>query len=171
MGKIVVTLLMVAGVAFASGGAEGAGTDIVQRTVNFLIFAGILYYLLAEPVKGYFGGRSKSIAAELDKVQEKLRESKQARESAELKIDEAKKFAEELMVTAKKENKILNERIMQQCESDLANIAKQSAALMELEQRKMVREVVDTIMEDVLAAESAGFDKETMAKIIMKKVA
>ena len=171
MGKIVVTLLMVTGVAFASGGAGTGETDIVARTVNFLIFAGILYYLLADPIKNYFGGRSKSIADELEKVQEKLRDSKRAKEAAELKIEEAKKFAEELMAIAKKENKIINEKIMQQCDNDLVNITKQNAALMDLEQRKMVREVVDAVMEDVLAAESAGFDKETMAQIIMKKVA
>jgi F-type H+-transporting ATPase subunit b len=171
MGKIIVTLLMVTGVVFASGGAEGGETDIVQRTVNFLIFAGILYYLLAEPMKNFFGGRSKGIADELEKVQEKLRDSKAAKEAAEQKIEEAKKFAADLMATAKKENKILNEKIMQQCESDLENITKQNAALMDLEQRKMVREVVDAVMDDVLAEESAGFDKETMAQIIMKKVA
>jgi F-type H+-transporting ATPase subunit b len=171
MGKIVLTLLMVTGVVFASGGAEGGETDIVQRTVNFLIFAGILYYLLADPIKNFFSGRSKEIADELEKVQEKLRDSKAAKEAAEQKIEEAKKFAEDLMVTAKKENKILNEKIMQQCDADLENVTKQNAALMDLEQRKMVREVVDTVMDDVLAEESAGFDKETMAQIIMKKVA
>jgi len=171
MGKIVITLLMVTGVAFASGGAGTGETDIVQRAVNFLIFAGILYYLLADVIKGYFGGRSQSIADELEKVQERLRDSKRAKEAAELKIEEAKKFAEELMASSKKENKIINEKIMKQCEADLENITKQNVALMELEQRKMVREVVGTIMGEVLSEESAGFDKEAMAQIIMKKVA
>ena len=60
---------------------------------------------------------------------------------------------------------------MKQCEADLENITKQNVALMELEQRKMVREVVGTIMGEVLSEESAGFDKEAMAQIIMKKVA
>jgi F-type H+-transporting ATPase subunit b len=162
---------MVTGVAFASGGAGTGETDIIQRAVNFAIFAGILYYLLAEPMKAYFSGRSKQIADELEKVQERLRDSKRAREAAEQKIEDAKKFAEDLMTTAKKENKILNERIMQQCEADLENITKQNAGLMGLEQRKMVREVVDAVMDDVLAEESAGFDKEMMAQIILKKVA
>ena len=171
MSKIIATLLMVTGVAFASGGAGTGETDIIQRAVNFAIFAGILYYLLAEPMKAYFSGRSKQIADELEKVQERLRDSKRAREAAEQKIEDAKKFAEDLMTTAKKENKILNERIMQQCEADLENITKQNAGLMGLEQRKMVREVVDAVMDDVLAEESAGFDKEMMAQIILKKVA
>jgi F-type H+-transporting ATPase subunit b len=171
MGKILLTLLMVTGVASASGHGGTGETDIVQRAVNFLIFAGILYYLLADVIKGYFGGRSRAIADELEKVQEKLRDSKRAKETAELKIEEAKQFAEDLMVSAKKENKIINEKILQQCEADLENLMKQSGTLMEFEQRRMVREVVDAVMADVLAEEAAGFDREAMAQIILKKVA
>jgi F-type H+-transporting ATPase subunit b len=81
--KILLPLLFVTASLFASEHAADGGTDIVQRTVNFVIFAGILWYLLAEPVKNYFGGRSQGIADELQKVQERLRESKQAKEAAE----------------------------------------------------------------------------------------
>ena len=37
---------------FANEGAKE--TDIVQRTVNFIIFAGILWYLLADKIKAFF---------------------------------------------------------------------------------------------------------------------
>ncbi|MEA2111877.1 MAG: F0F1 ATP synthase subunit B [Campylobacterota bacterium] len=171
MGKIIVTLLMMAGIALASGGSGEGGTDIVQRTVNFIIFAGIIYYLLAEPIKGYFVGRSADIASELEKVQDKLRESKEAKEAVQAEIEEAQKFAVELQETAKKENIILNDKIVAQCESDLENMGKHHVALMELEQRKMVRNSVDEIMSEILNEDSSGFDKDTMAKIIMKKVA
>jgi F-type H+-transporting ATPase subunit b len=171
VGKIIVTLLMIAGCAFASSGSGEGGTDIVQRTVNFLIFAGILYYLLAEPIKGYFNGRTAGVAAELEKVQEKLRESKAEKEAAAAEIEEAKKFAQELAETSKKENVILNDRIMAQGENDIENMTKQHVSLMELEQRKMVRNTVDVIMSEILSEDNAGFDKETMAKVIMKKVA
>ncbi|WP_345974674.1 F0F1 ATP synthase subunit B [Sulfurimonas sp. HSL3-7] len=171
MSKILLPLLFVSASLFATEHAADAGTDIVQRTVNFVIFAGILWYLLAEPVKNYFGGRSKSIADELQKVQDRLRESKQAKEVAEAKISEATNLAEEIMKAASKEGKILNEKILKQCDADIENLQKQSAALMALEQRKMVRELVDEIMEDVLVQESASLDKEAMAGILMKKVA
>lgn len=171
MSKILLPLLFVSASLFASEHAADAGTDIVQRTVNFVIFAGILWYLLAEPVKNYFGGRSKSIADELQKVQDRLRESKQAKEAAEAKISEASSLAEEIMKAASKEGKILNEKILKQCDADLENLQKQSAALMALEQRKMVRELVDEIMDDVLTQESSALDKEAMAGILMKKVA
>ena len=45
-------VLAISSVAFASGGTvEHGGTDIFQRTVNFLLFAGLLWYLLAKPVR------------------------------------------------------------------------------------------------------------------------
>ncbi len=171
MSKILLPLLFVTASLFASEHAADGGTDIVQRTVNFVIFAGILWYLLAEPVKNYFGGRSQGIADELQKVQERLRESKQAKEAAEAKVNEANKLAEEIIATASKEGKILNEKILKQCDADIENMQKQNVAVMALEQRKMVRQLVDEILSDVLAQESSSLDKEAMTNIIMKKVA
>ena len=47
---------------FAQEGAE-TDYDIVQRTVNFIIFAGILWYLLADKIKAFFADRTLSIQA------------------------------------------------------------------------------------------------------------
>ncbi len=173
MDKILITLLMGTVAVFASSnGAEAeASTDIVARTVNFLIFAGIIWYLLAEPVKNYFNGRSKGIADELDKVQVKLRESTEAKEKAVLHVEEAKKTALEIKEGAEKEKKVLHDRVMVQCDADLVNIEKQNVDLMDMEQRKAIRGVVNEVMDDVLAQAGETLDKETMAQIIMKKVA
>ena len=40
------------------------------------------------------------------------------------KIDDAEKYAVELMEMSKKENRILNDNIMKQCEADLENITR-----------------------------------------------
>lgn len=171
MAKIIVTVLMLSAYLFGSeAGAEGT-TDIVQRTVNFLIFAGILYYVLAEPVKNYFVGRSEGISDELNKVQERLQESKRHKEAAEQKVEDAKRFAAELGETAKKENKLLSDKIMAQCETDLEIIGKQNGALMELDKRKMVREVVSDVMNDVMNTATDALDKNAMTEILKKKVA
>lgn len=42
---------------------------------------------------------------------------------------------------------------------------------MEFEQRKMVRNVVENILSDVLSQSDDSFDKEAMANVILKKVA
>ena len=171
--KHIFIMAMIAAVTFASEHAEatGAETDIIQRTVNFLIFAGIVYYLIAEPVKGYFTGRTQGIADELEKVQTRLKESKSAKESANAKIDEAKKLAEEIMSSCKKENVIINEKMASQLEFDLNNLEKQQSDIMGLEKRQMVRNLVEEILSDALTQDSSVLDKSVFADIILKKVA
>jgi len=170
MSRIIVLMLMISTIALASD-AEHAGTDIVQRTVNFLLFAGLVWYLVAEPIKNFFAGRSQDIANEMQKVQDKLKESVDLKKAAQSKITDAEKFAEDLVVVSKKENKILNDNIMSQCEVDLENLSKQQNTAMDFEQRKMVRSVVEDTLDEVLSQSSDGFDKEAMANVILKKVA
>jgi F-type H+-transporting ATPase subunit b len=162
---------MISTYALASGDAEHAGTDIIQRTVNFALFAGLIWYLIAEPAKNYFAGRSQAIADELQKVQDKLNESISLKKEALAKISEAEKFAEELAVSSKKENKIINDNMMVQCDAELETLAKQSVALKEFEQRRMVRGVVEEILDEVLSQSGDDFNKEAMANVILKKVA
>lgn len=171
MSKILLLITMLSTYALASGGAEGGATDIVQRTANFLLFAGLVWYLVAAPMKDYFAARSKSIADELQKVQDKLNESVTLKKDALAKISDAEKFAQELAVISKKENKIINDNIMQGCDLDLENLVKHNASSMEFEQRRMVRSVVEDVLNKVLSQTSDDFDKEAMANVILKKVA
>lgn len=171
--KHVFLMALIATVTFASEQVEATGTetDIIQRTVNFLIFAGIVYYLIAEPVKGYFTGRTQGIADELEKVQTRLKESKMAKESANAKIEEAKILAKEIMSSCKKENVIINEKMAAQLEFDLSNLEKQKSDIMELEKRQMVRNVVEEVLAEALTQDKSVLDKDTFADIILKKVA
>ena len=171
MSRILVFMLMISTYALASGDAEHAGSDIFQRTVNFALFAGLIWYLIAEPVKSYFSGRSQAIADELQKVQDKLNESITLKKDALAKISEAEKFAQELATSSKKENKIINDNIMTQCEAELETLVKQHDSLKDFEQRRMVRGVVEDILDEVLNQTGDDFNKEAMANVILKKVA
>ena len=170
MSRIIVLMIMISTVALASS-AENTGTDIIQRTVNFLLFVGLVWYLVAEPAKNFFASRSQAIADEMKKVQDKLKETGTLKKEAQAKITDAEKFAEELVVSSKKENKILNDNIITQCDVDLEILGKQQITLMDFEQRKMVRSVVEETLEEVLSQSSDSFDKEAMANVILKKVA
>jgi F-type H+-transporting ATPase subunit b len=161
---------MISTYALASS-AEDAGTDIVQRTVNFVLFAGLVWYLVAEPVKNYFVSRSQAIADELKKVQDKLNETIALKKEALSKISDAEKYADTLAAASKKENKIINDNIMTQCDVELEILSKQHATLKEFEQRKMVRNVVKDVLNQVLTQSSNDFDIEAMANVILKKVA
>jgi len=168
--RILVLMLSISTIALASG-AENAGTDIVQRTVNFVLFSGLIWYLIAEPAKSYFNSRSQGISDELKKVQEKLEESITLKKEALAKISDAERFAEDLANSSKKENKVINDNMMVQCDFDLEALTKQHSSVKEFEQRKMVRTVVQSILDEVLAQSNDSFDKEAMANVILKKVA
>jgi len=60
---------------------------------------------------------------------------------------------------------------MVQCEVELENLAKQNISVTEFEQRKMVRSVVENVLNEVLSQSSDSFDKKAMADVILKKVA
>lgn len=170
MSRILVFMLMISTYAFASGDGHSE-TDIIQRTVNFLLFAGVIWYLVAEPAKNYFASRSQSIADEMKKVQDKLKETVSLKKDALSKISAAEKFAEDLALSSKKENKVINDAIMTQCDADIETLIKQQSVLMEFEQKKMVRSVVETTLKEVLSQSDESFDKEAMANVILKKVA
>ncbi|MEA3228938.1 MAG: F0F1 ATP synthase subunit B [Campylobacterota bacterium] len=171
MSRILVLMLSMSTFALASDVITDGSTDIVERTLNFILFAGLIWYLVAEPAKSFFQARTQSIADELKKVQDRLNESIALKKEAEAKIADAEKYAEELVVSSKKENKLINEKMIEQSEFELETLTKQHDSAKEFEQRKMVNNVVEEILNDVLNESSASFDKKAMASIILKKVA
>jgi len=155
--------------AYASEG--GGATDILPRTVNFLIFASILYYLLADFIKNYFKGRSASIATQLENVQAKLKEAKEEKERAQKELENAKKLAEEIVEVAKKEGAILSEKIKQNLEEELKVIEKIFKENCDLEERKMVRKVVKDILDETFEDKNIAINEKEFVNLIVKKVA
>ena len=99
MKRILLILSAVVPVALFANNSD-VQTDILERTVNFFIFAAILYYLLADKLKTFFNDRTKSIQAELDKVQNMKKASEQKVADAKQEIENAKKVAVELVESA-----------------------------------------------------------------------
>ena len=168
--KSIILFLLFGTAAFASGGGEGS-TDILPRTVNFLIFAGIIYYLVADFTKSFFQGRKASIAAELENVQVKLKEAKEEKKRAEKELEDAKRAAEEIIETAKKESIILAEKIRNQFENEIANLEKLHNEQCELEKRKMTRSVVRKVLEELLEEKNLPINEKEFVNLIVKKVA
>lgn len=171
MAKKIFLFLIVSTTLFASQGEPQNSTDIVWRTINFVVFAAILWYLTAKPIKNFFVGRSERIADELKSVQDKLLRTKEARDQALKEVQNAKKIAEEILELSKKENRIVNESIAAQCEADIKILKEHATASMELEKRKMVKEVTAHALEELLKQEETSFSKKEMAEIILSKVA
>lgn len=153
--------------------SEGAETnyDIVQRTVNFIIFAGILWYLLADKIKAFFAGRTLSIQGELDKVQDTLKASQDKVSDAQKKLEEAKKIAAEIIEGAKSDIDSVKQKVATAVDADIANLSKNLDEMMKVETSKAKKEVVAEVLEELLSSENIKLTQNELANIVLKKVA
>ena len=112
-------LLLIPALVLASGGhAEegryfaqtGRENDFIPRVVNFIIFASLLYYLAANPIKNFFKERKEGIAAQLQEIEEKLQSAKHEEREAQVRLEESQKKADQIIADAKKEAKLLAEK-------------------------------------------------------------
>ena len=154
---------------FANEGA--VETDIVQRTVNFIIFAGILWYILADKIKAFFAERSLSIQAELDKVQDTLKASQEKVKDAQKKLEEAKKLAIEIVEGAKADIDSVKQKVATAVDSDIDNLNKNLDEMMKVEISKAKKEVVTQVLEELLSSENIKLTQNELANIVLKKVA
>ena len=181
MKKIVLlSLLIVPAVLLASGGdAEssryfaqtGRETDFWPRVFNFVIFASLLYYLLANPIKNFFKGRTEGISAQLNEIEMKLQAAKDEKKEAQNRLEESTKRAEEIIADAKSEAVILAEKIAKSNQNDLAILEKQFEEKMALEERKSAREAIDEILSDNITNDDIMLDEAKVVEIISRKVA
>jgi len=155
---------------FAQEGAE-TDYDIVQRTVNFIIFAGILWYLLADKIKAFFADRTLSIQAELDKVQDTLKASEDKVNEAQKQLDDAKKLAAEIVENAKADIDSVKQKVSVAVDTDIANLEKNLEEMMKVETSKAKREVVAEILDELLKSDNIKLSQDELANIVLKKVA
>ncbi len=163
---------MIAPIIVLASSAEGhGGTDILPRTLNFLIFAGILYYLVAGAAKEWYVGRKSSIAQKLDSIQVKLKESHSKKEQALQKVEEAKVNAKTLIETAKKEAVLLSEKVAQDADQEIENLEKAFQDRTLIERRKMQRAIVCEVLDELFKEGTISLDHDEIVKIVNKKVA
>jgi F-type H+-transporting ATPase subunit b len=170
MNKKIFTLLAIAPLALFASDAN-VETDILERTVNFLIFISIIYYLLADKIKAFFSDRTQSIQAELDKVQEMLKASEDKVSEAKQEIENAKKIAAELVDSAKSDIESIKSKIEANVEQEIAYLSKSFDEKTALEARRVKKEVVESVLDQLLSDENIAVSQQDITNIILKKVA
>jgi len=146
MKKLVLwSLIIVPAILLASGGdtessryfaQTGRETDFLPRAVNFVIFASLLVYLLTNPIKAFFKGRTEGIATQLREIEEKLQAAKNEKKEAQTRLDESAKRADQIIEDAKKEAVMLAQKISETNKNDLATMTKQFDEKTAFEEKK-----------------------------------
>jgi len=166
-------------ILLASGDAEstryfaqtGRETDFFPRVFNFVIFASLLYYLLANPIKNFFKERKEGIASQLKEIEEKLQAAKDEKKDAQARLNDSEQKASQIVDDAKKEASLLAQKIVDANANDLGNLEKQLEEKISLEERKSVREVIDQILSENITKDDILLDEGKVIDIIAKKVA
>jgi F-type H+-transporting ATPase subunit b len=149
----------------------GRETDFWPRVINFTVFASILYYLIANPIKDYFNGRSEGIANQLKEIEAKLQAAKDEQKAAQERFEESQKKASEIVENAKKEAEILASKIATACENELQVMEKQLEEQIDLEERKALREAIDEVLNENITVDDIAISEERVVDVISKKVA
>lgn len=178
---LLLSSLVLPAVLLASGTPEGEvsryflqtgrESDFVPRVFNFVIFASLLYYLLANPIKSFFKGRTEGIAAQLNEIEEKLQAAKDEKKEAQNRLKESEKKAEEIVADAKAEAALLADKIAKANEEELVIMEKQLAEKIALEERKSARETIEEVLNENLSNDDIALDESKIVEIISKKVA
>ncbi len=164
MKKTVLFLSLFGVFAFAS---EAAGhTDIIPRTINFLIFAAILWYLAGNKIINFFKQRRENIAKKFQEIEEKLKESKARKEALKAELENAKVKAREIVENAKKEAELLEGKIKVQTEEEIKILQKQFEEFKKYETQKAKKEVVETFLNETV--KDLHITSEDAAKLILK---
>ena len=166
-----IKILFFLALPFLAYASEHGGTnyDIVERTLNFLLFFAILVYFAAKPLKALYQSRIDRIANKLESIQEKLRESKAKKDDVLKRVEEAKQNANALIETAKKEAVNLREKTKEATKFEIERLEKAYEEQKAFEERKIRKNVVTEILDGVFDEKSLEISQSNLIKIIQKK--
>jgi len=170
MKKIILIFSLVV-VSFASEHISSvtiSDSDFIPRLVNFIIFAAILWYLLADKAKTFYANRSNSIASKFEEVENKLKESKLQKESLKREVEEAHKKAEEIVKTAQKEVEIIKAQTLAVAKNEVEMLNKQFKDFKVYEESRIKKEVVELYLKDL--TKDIHLSSEEVSNIVTKKV-
>jgi len=176
-------LLIAAGLAFASGDAEGGHGGAAMwksfgvKTFNFLVLMGLLYWLLAAKIKDFFTGRRAEIKESLEKAVDKKTEAeKKYREYSE-KIDKASTEIDGIIEMIKAQGVTEKQKIIEDAERTAKKMKEDAHARIEQEMKKATEqlktqavELSVQMAEEILKRSITQDDHAAMVKEYVNKV-
>jgi len=180
--------LLLAGVALAAEAAHGGGhegispakiTDFIWRTVNFLVFAGLLVYLLAKKVnvKDIFAKRAQDIAQTLEDLEAKKAAAAAALKELEARLAEVATEWEAIIKQYMAEGEAEKAKILDKANQVAARLKEMAALTIQQETRKAAQvlreEVADLSTQmaaDLIKEKATLADQQVLVEEYLKKV-
>ncbi|GAA7510456.1 F0F1 ATP synthase subunit B [Helicobacter pylori] len=151
-------------------GLDISQTDIIERSLNFLLFAGILWYFLAKRLRSFLHSKSLEISKRLEEIQAQLKVSKENKKKLLKELEQAKEKAELIISDANKEAYTITQKYELQTKMDVENLIKNSKALMDLEVKKIKRELVESVFKDLRESKKVSFNTQDCVNILKQRL-
>ncbi|ADO04300.1 F0F1 ATP synthase subunit B [Helicobacter pylori Cuz20] len=151
-------------------GLDISQTDIIERSLNFLLFAGILWYFLAKKLRSFLHSKSLEISKRLEEIQAQLKVSKENKKKLLKELEQAKEKAELIISDANKEAYTITQKYELQTKMDVENLIKNSKALMDLEVKKIKRELVESVFQDLRESKKVSFNVQDCVNILKQRL-
>lgn len=176
--------LALVGVALASepghGGISPAKiTDFTWRSVNFLVFASLLIYLLVKKVnvKAFFAKRSQEIAQSLEDLEAKKSAAAAALKEAEARLAEVAKEREEIIKMYVAEGEMEKSKILDKANVVAERIKEMAALTIQQEMRKATQSLREEVADlsaqmatDLIKEKATFADQQGLVEEYLKKV-
>jgi F-type H+-transporting ATPase subunit b len=150
---LIVFLILYGGLVYASSGGEGGAAehgaaaahsgetperiwDLIFRAINFIIFFGVLFYLLRKPLKQALGGRRDSIQKELQDLEAKKEEANREFQALEKRISNIKEEREAILAEFKVEGEKEKQKIIDTAQKTASRIVDQAQITIQQEIQK-----------------------------------
>ena len=144
--------------------------DIVARTFHFVLFAGILYYFIKNPIKNAYKGRIEAIEKKMTQSRNKILEAQRKEEEARAKAEKMKVQAAEFIENGKVEAKLLKEKIERDAEAAIKILNDSFAEQKEFARRDSVRKTVASVLDNAFSDKDIAVSEQALVDIIKKKV-
>ncbi|WRF11097.1 F0F1 ATP synthase subunit B [Helicobacter pylori] len=167
--KIVLGFLILLSPLCATG-LDISQTDIIERSLNFLLFVGILWYFLAKKLRSFLHSKSLEISKRLEEIQAQLKVSKENKKKLLKELEQAKEKAELIISDANKEAYTITQKYELQTKMDVENLIKNSKALMDLEVKKIKRELVESVFKDLRESKKVPFNAQDCVNILKQRL-
>lgn len=161
--------------AVAAGGAHGAGHEggipsiVYLQAINFVLFAGLLFYFLRKPVKSYFSGRGANFNAALVRAQAAKQEAEAKKREIETRLNELQRTAEQQIAKAKADAEALRARILKDADDISRNLKNEATRTAEFEVERAKNELRADLLNQSVAL-STKLLQEKMAEGDQKRL-
>ena len=138
LAQLMPAIAMAAEGGHGGGHEEGIPSSVIYQAINFVLFIGLLIFLLRRPVKEYFRGRQEAYRMALQKAESARREAEAKRQEIQECLAKLESTTSDSVAQARAEAEALKQKIVseaQQLSASLREEAQRTAAL-EVERAK-----------------------------------